>query len=113
MDKRINFQYFADGCLNEFSFINMAYFEKIVNLCKDYNVEIILLNAPLHPYYKKMIPAEYESKYSELINCYKLAVIDFSSICNDDCCFTPDGDHVSLKGAMEVTEEIRKLIKIK
>lgn len=99
MDKRIAFQFYKNGKLNGFSEINLHYLLEIIKLCKEHKIELILLNTPLHPYYKGQIPAVYIDKYNEIIGMNKLQVVDFKGVEFDDSCFVPDGDHVSEKGA--------------
>jgi len=105
MDKRIKFQYYSKNKLNNFSEINLLYFYKILNLCKTKHIELILLKTPLHTYYEKRVPAEYVSRYNEIVTENKLKIIDFANITFSDSCFLPDGEHLSVKGADQVTKE--------
>jgi hypothetical protein len=106
MDKRINFQYYSKNKLNNFSEINLIYFYKILNLCKAKHIQLVILKTPLHPYYEKRVPAEYVSKYNEIVSENKLKIIDFDNITFNDSCFLPDGEHLSVKGADQVTRAL-------
>ena len=109
MDKRLNLQYYSNGDIIDFSSINLSYFNKIINLCNDYNVEIILLNTPLHKYYQSKLPTEYIKEYNAIIDKTKLNVIDFQNFDFTDSCFIPDGDHVSMEGALQTTKELIRI----
>ncbi len=109
MTQRLQTQYFTDGSLNNFSEINLFYLKKIIDLCNSKKITLILLNTPLHSFYKSKIPAIYSSKYKELLTLYKLRVIDLQNLSLPDSCFTPDGDHVSKRGAMETSDELRRI----
>jgi len=109
MEKRLQFQYYTNGKLNDFSEINLLYLKKIITLCKTNKIDLVLLNTPLHPYYKSKIPANYIAKFNEIAKSYNLKVIDFSNLSLSDSCFVPDGDHVSEKGARLATKEIIRI----
>lgn len=104
MDKRIAFQYFKNGKLNGFSELNLASLDKIAQLCREKKVELVLLNTPLHPYYKSKVPAEYLQKYESVIHDRQLKVVAFEGLELADSCFIPDGDHVSERGAILATK---------
>lgn len=109
MDKRAIQQYYLNDTIRSFSKVNIDYLQKIIELCKIKNVELVILNTPLHPYYKNKIPARFIDMYRELVNKNGLRVIDFSSLILSDSCFIPDGDHVSEKGATLTTTYLSTL----
>jgi len=109
MDKRLIFQYYKDNKLNEFSEINLRYLDEIIALCKRNNIELILFNTPLHPYYRSKLPPEYINKYRSITETNDLKVIDLSSLSLEDDCYIPDGDHVSEKGSLLVTKELIRI----
>ena len=106
MDGRLNFQYFTNGELNSFSTLNLTYIRNIIKLCNNQKVKLIILNTPLHHYYKKNVPREYVNKYDSLILSQSLKVMDLSDISLPDSCFQPEGDLLSKDGALETTKEI-------
>lgn len=108
MEKRLQFQYYTGKKLNTFSDINLLYLNKINDLCKSNKIDLLILNTPLHPYYQSKIPINFINKYKEIVNSLNLRVFDFNGISFSDSCFTPDGDHLSLKGAYEFTKELIK-----
>lgn len=108
MDKRLELQY-LDG-LNEISAINCHYFNAILELCRQNEVQLVLVNTPLHPYYKAKIPSKFVGKYEELIKIGKLQVINFNDLKLEPYSFIPDGDHVSSEGAILTTNELYKIL---
>jgi len=101
MDKRLNYQFYKDGKLNQFSETNLKYLNMIVNLCLQYKVELILLNTPLHPYFRNKIPGAYVMKFKEIVDSNKFKLMDFEQIKFNDNCFIPDGDHLSGEGVKQ------------
>ena len=109
MNKRLEYQYYTDKKLNDFSDINMEYFFKIITLCKVQNVDLVLLNTPLHHYFKSKVPISYINKFDELVKSNKLSVIDFKLLTFTDSSFIPDGDHVSVKETFNIAKELEGL----
>lgn len=108
MDKRLNFQYYNGSDIKNFSSLNLMYLSKIIDLCKESNVQLIFLNTPLHSYYRSRIPAAYIDRYNEFVDSHDLKVIDFSNLDLTDNCFIPDGDHLSMEGAYRTTQDLIK-----
>jgi hypothetical protein len=108
MEKQIYLQYYANKGLNNFSEINLSYLPKIINLCKEIKIDLVILNTPLQPYYKSKIPIIYINKFNEIVNTHNLNVFDFSVLTYSDSCFMPDGAHLSVKGAYLLTQELNK-----
>jgi len=111
MNDRLNEQFFyANGKLKYFSLNQLFYLKEIINLCKDYDIDLVFFNTPLHSYYRNKLPKEYIEKYNTLIKEENLNLIDFSALPLNDDCYIPDGDHVSQKGASIMTIELKKII---
>ena len=106
MDERLNFQYYIDGKINSFSNLNLTYFDKIVSLCQNEKVELIVLNTPLHSYYQTKVPEEFINKYNSIVSSKDIQVLDLSLLDLPDYCFQPDGDLLSKEGSIETTKEI-------
>jgi hypothetical protein len=104
MDKRIKNQFFKNDTITRFSEINLSYLDKIMELCKRENKDLIVLNTPLDSYYKSKIPQEYVYKYNQIIESKKLKVIDFNAVAFKNNDFLKDGDHVSKKGAILISK---------
>ena len=107
MNKRILFQYYTNGVLNDFSDLNIEYLYKIIDLCKVKGVELFALNTPLNNYYFNKIPKEYKEKLNEILFKTNLKYINLSNLKLSEECFIPDGDHVSNIGAEATSIELR------
>jgi len=108
MDKIINYYFYTNGKLKDLSTINLFYFHKIIHLCKTYDVELIIINTPLHSYFRSKIPNYYINNYNDFIDINQLKVIDLSTLPLNDECFWPDGDHLSKKGRLLISKEFNK-----
>jgi lysophospholipase L1-like esterase len=93
----------------DFSSTNILYLNKIISLCKEKQVALILVNTPLHPYYLSAVPEKFKSRYHTIIQQSGLPYIDFSEYQFSDSMFMPDGDHVSARGAAVVTNMIKEM----
>jgi hypothetical protein len=113
MDKRAQFQYYTNKKLNGFSDENMEYLQRMIRLCNERNVEIILLGCPQHPYYTQRIPETYLQKLSEVIRREPVRYIDLSAIVLNENGYAPDGDHVSREGSQETTLRLLDSLEIK
>lgn len=107
IEERLNDQFFSRKSQNGFSSKNLRYFLNIIELCSERNVELVLLNTPLHRKYKNGVPDSFVRKFTEILNRYNLRCIDHSSLQFSDSCFLPDGDHLNLKGANMYTEYLK------
>lgn len=107
MEKRIQQQFYLNTKLKGFSELNIGYFHRIVELCKQYQVQLTVLNTPLHPYYKSKIPKVFIKRYNQVMFENKVNVINFDKLELADSCFIPDGDHISEKGVRLATEILK------
>lgn len=108
MDKRLNEVFYLDRKPRNFSIENVYYLEQIIELCKNEHVELILLNTPVHPYFKSKIPLKFVEKYNSIISEKHLKVIDFNNLVLTNSCFLPDGDHVSREGSIITTNRLNE-----
>lgn len=111
IEKRVLFQYYNKGSLNEYSLKNIEYLNKIKDLCKNSNVNLILVNTPVHKLYKNKIPKKFKIKFEQLSESTKIKILDLSGLLSEEYFFIPDGDHVSQKGAITTTEYIATKLK--
>jgi hypothetical protein len=107
MNKRLNFQYFTDGKLNGFSETNTEYLLKIVDLCKEKNINLYALNTPLYEYYHTRVPEAFKENLRSAIEENQINYIDYSDLLKERSYFIPDGDHVSVSGAVAVCTELQ------
>lgn len=107
MNKRLNFQYFTNGKLNGFSETNTEYLHKIVDLCKEKNINLYALNTPLYEYYHTRVPEAFKENLRSAIEENQINYIDYSDLLKERSYFIPDGDHVSVSGAVAVCTELQ------
>lgn len=109
INKRIRQHFYKENKIIPFSEKNIYYLNRIVELCKKNNVELEIINAPLHPIYKSKIPEKYIHYYDNFCKKNNLKVLDFSEMKLLEDCYIFDGDHVSSKGSEILTEHFIKL----
>ncbi len=109
--KRIDSQYYLNNRLMPPSAINKSYFNKILDLCNEKGVCLILLNTPLYSEYFSRIPSEYLNEYQSMINNCGAIEINFSNLKLSADCFLPDGDHLRYRGAMLTTQYLVEFLK--
>ncbi len=108
MKNRINEQYYNGDKLFPPSKFNIEYLNKIIMLCKEHNINLIVFKTPLQKDYFNQIPDIYISMYEEFVKKYNLNKFDFENISLPDSCFLPDGDHVNYNGSIIVTEVFKR-----
>ena len=110
INKRVRQHFYKDNKIIPFSQKNIYYLKKIIELCKEKNLELTIINSPLHPIYKSKIPAKYTNFYMDFCKKNQLNVLDLSEMKLAEDCYIFDGDHVSAKGSEIVTKHFQKLI---
>jgi hypothetical protein len=106
IDKRILVQFYTNNLVDAFEEINIEYLRKIQLLCKQSNVNLMLVNTPLHEYYRSKVPAKFVEKYKQIIRDLHLPLLDLSAMPLEDSCYVFDGEHVTKAGAILVTKYI-------
>jgi hypothetical protein len=107
MKKRIKEQYYQNGTVFPYSYMNIEYLNKILYLCKKNGIEVIALATPLQKEYHRLIPDQYINAYDQFIKSNNLGVYNFKGLELPDSCYLPDGDHVNYHGAMAITDYFR------
>lgn len=108
MQQRINDQFYIHEKVRDFSEHNLAYLDKVIQVCARHKVNLLLIKTPLHPRYVKGVPPEFIDQYNRLTARYQIPVIEFDSIDLSDSHFLPDGDHVNAPGSIRTTEYFKK-----
>lgn len=111
MERRLTEQYKNNGRLWPESASNIEYLGKIIRLSQDYSLDLVMLNTPLHPEYRKRIPAEYVYSYEQYLAEHRLRSFDFSDLKLADEHFLPDGDHVNYSGAVLVSRRFQEYLR--
>jgi len=106
--------YTTSGDEQAYANYQIKYLNKIVELCNDKNIELIIINTPIHKEYYNKIPKKFIINYYLSINQFKNKVkfYDLHSIELKDN-YYGDGDHVNLKGAKVISTIINELINYK
>lgn len=110
INKGIRIQYYRNEKETGFSNINIRYFLEIVNLCREKNITLIILNTPIYDKYKDKIPMKFRDKYYSLIKDNHLNLIEFDGLSLEPGDFYPDGEHVTESGALLVTNYLKKYL---
>tara|TARA_B100000963_G_C22554700_1_gene638495 strand:- start:14 stop:904 length:891 start_codon:yes stop_codon:yes gene_type:complete len=105
---RIQAQFYKiEDELRGYSEMNLDYLKRIKKLCDNNNLELFVVNSPVHSYYKTQIPEKFINKYYSVLKENEIGLIDYSDFKLVDKDYTPDGDHVTLSGALKWTKELR------
>jgi len=108
----IKIHYYSNGNELKKSEIALKYFYKIIELCDENNIKLILVNTPQHKEYRNLIPQYFVSYYKKTV--YKVSqlypnviYIDYSDYQLSDSCFG-DYHHVNNIGSEIITNELLK-----
>jgi hypothetical protein len=81
------------------SWIQQKYLNEIIELCRKYQIEPVLLNAPVHPYYRRFTARERDYYYRYVGDHLKGAcLLDYSNLALPDSCYG-DLTHLNYRGA--------------
>jgi hypothetical protein len=106
--------YFDGDYSNESNLMN-TYLHKIIQLCEKNNLQIVLVNSPVHPYFKERVPEHFITAFNkQLTNIVKqyshAKYIDMSSLTLPSSVYY-DGDHMNKIGAAIVANYLAAEIK--
>ena len=104
--KRIDVQFYEQGSLRPVSSIQKLYLEKIIDLCFERNIKLVLIKMPVHRVYRNLVPKAYRDEYISNIRNKPVLVFDCIDLHLPDASFLPDGDHVNTEGADSTTKFI-------
>ncbi len=113
--KRILKHYFKNDeeSTQEYSALQTKYLNKIIQLCVDKGIKLILINTPLHQSYYSSIPLQFKTKYYSRIEHLKndhpnfITHYDFKNTITADKYFH-DGDHLNGEGGKIFLETLNK-----
>ncbi len=109
LNKTIERHYMND----EISEVSVMYFDSIIQLCSDLNIDLVLIATPVHNDYYNRIPQKIKSRYSLLQNQYRqngVLVLDYSNMEIEDQKFK-NFDHLNALGAEEFSLRLVKDLK--
>lgn len=110
METRIKYQYYNKTEVVDTSAINIRYLNKIVDLCKERNIKLIMFQTPMHKDYISRVPKKYVQYFHHFIQRNNLHLFDFSGLELPDSCYLDDGDHVNYYGAVLTTNAFKEYI---
>ncbi len=104
--------YQQNGTEQGFSNYQYKYLTKIVKLCIEYKVKLVIINTPISNNYYKKIPKKFVSNFYSTMSNYKNSIEfwDFYSLPLENKCFG-DGDHLNDYGAKILTLKIDSILK--
>ena len=102
LQNRISFQFYNVDKVINLADLNIIYLKKIIDFCKEKNIELSFLITPLHPVYNSNIPSIFKYRFHDFALQNKVNLINLENLNLSDSCYVPDGDHVTTKGA-EIT----------
>ena len=96
--------YTETGDVQNYSYYQVKYLNKITELCYTKNVELIFINTPLHYSYYKKIPINFVTNYYSTILEFgdKIRLWDFHSV-DFPKDYYGDGDHLNSYGAEKLS----------
>ena len=106
LKKRIQQQFYDNKKVMKFSLQQIAYFDTIIKYCKSKHIQLILINSPVHPTYKSLIPKTYIDFYAT--KTAGLKILDLSDSLRHAEDFMPDGDHISRFSFDKTTQMIQR-----
>lgn len=91
------------------------YLDKIVDLCHEHNVKLVLLSTPLSPLYRDQIPPEATQDFRLVLDklgksSVNVKHLDISTLALPNS-YYQDGNHVNLYGARIVTSILSKTLR--
>jgi len=91
----------------------IVYLNKLIGLCDQNNIKLILINIPVHPLYKEQIPKYYFNSYYDLVaqlEIMNVEFVDYSNIIYPVSCYG-DGEHLNFYGAKLFSKKLVNDIK--
>lgn len=109
----INRHFYYDNNESIISQLCVQYMDSIFQTSRKCGIKLILINTPVHHTYRSLIPAEFAKHFKQLETKLKkqgVTIINLSELNLDDSHFT-DFDHVNIRGAAKVTDEVKMRIR--
>ncbi|MCX2745204.1 hypothetical protein OO013_15090 [Mangrovivirga sp. M17] len=108
----INRHFYNNDSIYSFSKTSIEYLNKIIHLCNEKNVKIILVSPPVHEKYFNLIPDIYLKKFDSLKTSFKnqqISVFDQSDISLPESMYL-NSDHLNSEGAVFFTSKVKDYI---
>lgn len=101
-----------DSIVYNYSTISTNYLDSIIQLCGEKEIDLVLLQTPLHKDYTSHIPENYVIKFDSLISSYvdnSLTFLSYQNTNYADSLFL-NIDHLNSYGAKEFSLKIKKVL---
>jgi hypothetical protein len=111
--KTIDRHFYFKGKSSNISEISISYLDSIIDLCTSNNAVPILINTPVHKYYKDSIPKHIQVAFNLMKKQLKennISMIEGNSQDYTDSLFL-NSDHLNGYGATVFTKELKKKLK--
>jgi hypothetical protein len=94
---------------NNVAYSQMKYLECIIKLCKENNIELMLVSTPVHSNYKDKVNEIYFNVLSKVIKQSNCAYVNFLDE-NTPVNYLSDANHLNVKGAIVYSKKINDII---
>ena len=110
VDEAVKRHFYTKNKICDISEFEIKYLNKIIFLCAEKNIALILVNTPLAPEYYERIPQKYKNEFSKIVNRFSkkqpsVSFIDYSSYTLKQNCYG-DGDHINARGAAIISKDV-------
>jgi len=104
--------YYKKDNYNDFSFINIEYFVKIIDLLSKKNISLVVLNSPTYYLHDKKIPQHFKDFYLKIMNANRLNVVNFNNLLQNESYYMPDEVNINQQVADIITNYLNNVQKI-
>lgn len=103
----INRHYYTDGMDAGISEICVRYFNRIVDLCKEKDIQLVLVSMPTHPLYSQGVPDEFRTTLDSMSSSIasNILQLDYSGVELHDSCFL-NSNHLNRYGAELISAKL-------
>jgi hypothetical protein len=110
VQKRTRYQFYDGGDFQNISSQQILYLRRIISLCRERKVNIVLINTPLSKLYVQQVPEKFKACFHKLPGEEKVPVLNVENYFSTDSLFRSDGDHLKVEGATLLSKDINKMI---
>ena len=105
----ISIHYYNNGKEQAFSDYQETYLGKIIELCREKNINLILMNCPVSNEYKAKIPSKFIENYYGFSEAHKDIILDYHDFQLPEDHYG-DGDHINKKGSILFSKSVKEIL---